>query len=267
MIFKYDHDYHIHSLLSSCSRKPEQTAENILKYALDNKLNSICITDHYWDRAVPDPSGWYAEQDFDHISQIKPLPQADSCRFMFGCEGEMGKNFELSVPSSRYDEFDFIIIPTTHLHMTKYTITPEDAASNERRAELWVQRFDALMAKDLPWGKVGIAHLATGLINHASREEFFKTIALISDDEIHRLFAKAKDIGLAIELNLDDMKFSDSEQDDILRFFRIAKHQGCKFYLGSDSHSPEGFKNAKEIFDRAIKLLDLQESDKFTISK
>ena len=267
MQYKFDHDYHIHSCLSSCSRRAEQTAENILKYALENRLESICITDHFWDKEIPGSSKWYAEQDFDHISQIKPLPQADSCKFMFGCEGEMGKLFELSVPKERYGDFDFIIIPTTHLHMTKYTITPEDAASIKRRAELWVQRFDALMEKDLPWGKVGVAHLATGLINHNSREDFFKVLDLISDEDMHRLFAKAKDIGLGIELNQDDMNFSDSEQDKILRMFKIAKHQGCKFYLGSDSHTPEGFKNAASVFERAIKLLDLQESDKFFISK
>ncbi len=31
--FKIDHDYHIHSQLSSCSNNAEQTAKAILQYA------------------------------------------------------------------------------------------------------------------------------------------------------------------------------------------------------------------------------------------
>ena len=88
MRFTFDHDLHIHSYLSSCSRDPEQTPERILQYAKDEGLNTICLTDHYWDSAVEGPSKWYAPQDFEHISQAKPLPQSDGIRFLFGCETE-----------------------------------------------------------------------------------------------------------------------------------------------------------------------------------
>ena len=67
MKYIIDHDYHIHSHLSLCSRDPEQTTENILKYAKENKLTTICLTDHYWDSAVPGASNWYQKQDFEHI--------------------------------------------------------------------------------------------------------------------------------------------------------------------------------------------------------
>ena len=36
MRYAFDHDYHIHSYLSSCSKDPEQTAERILAYAEEN---------------------------------------------------------------------------------------------------------------------------------------------------------------------------------------------------------------------------------------
>jgi histidinol phosphatase-like PHP family hydrolase len=45
--------------------------------------------------------------------------------------------------------------------------------------------------------------------------------------------------------------------------FRIAKAQGCRFYLGSDAHHPDELLKARRIFERAIDLLDLRESDKF----
>ena len=265
MKFKIDHDYHIHSQLSSCSRDPEQSKERILQYAKDNGLSRICITDHYWDNAVPGASEWYRPQDFDHISKSKPLPQADGIEFLFGCETDMDKNMIVGLPSERFSDFDFVIIPTTHLHMTGFTISKEDAESNEMRAKLWVKRLDALLDKDMPFGKIGIAHLACSLIDGRSRENFVKTMDLISNEDMERLFSKAAKIGCGIELNQYDMSFSDAEKDVVLRPFRIAKSCGCKFYLGSDAHKPAAFKKTKEIFERAVTLLDLSENDKFQI--
>lgn len=265
MRFKTDHDYHIHSQLSSCSRNPEQTNERILQYAKENGLSRICLTDHYWDSAVAGASKWYQPQNFDHIHKATPLPQADGVEFLFGCETDMDKHMTVGIPSARFDDFDFIIIPTTHLHMTGFTIAEEDANSNERRAQLWTERLDRLLDMPLPFGKIGIAHLACSLINRKSREDFLNTMNLIPDNDMERLFSKAALVGCGIELNKSDMSFSDAEADTVLRPFRIAKSCGCKFYLGSDAHSPNSFKRAKEIFERAVTVLDLSENDKFYI--
>lgn len=59
MRYAYDHDFHIHSALSLCSRDPEQSPERILKYAQDNRLKTVCLTDHFWDERVPGASDWY----------------------------------------------------------------------------------------------------------------------------------------------------------------------------------------------------------------
>lgn len=265
MKYKIDHDYHIHSHLSSCSRDPLQTTERILKYAKDNDLSSICLTDHYWDSAVAGASGWYAPQNFEHISNALPLPEDDKVDFLFGCETDMDRHLTLGIPSERFSDFDFVIIPTTHLHMTGFTIFPEDKESTERRAALWVERFEYLLSLDLPWKKIGIAHLVCGLLNPKSRDELLKTLSLISDEDMERLFSKAATLGVGIELNWDDMRFKDAEADIILRPFKIAKNQGCKFYLGSDAHNPYVFDTAKDVFMRAVTLLQLEESDKFHI--
>ena len=44
MRFQFDHDYHIHSYISPCSSDPQQTPENILKYAQANGLKEIVLT-------------------------------------------------------------------------------------------------------------------------------------------------------------------------------------------------------------------------------
>lgn len=266
MRYKIDHDLHIHSGLSSCSSDENQSAERILKYAKDNKLSKICITDHYWDSSVDGASNWYIPQDFEHISKILPLPNADGIDFLFGAESDMDKSCTIGLPLSRFDDFDFVIIPTTHMHMKRFTISAEDYCVCDRVAALWCERLDALLSMPLPFSKIGIAHLACSLMNKSSREDYIKTLDMIPSNELERLFSKAAGLGVGIELNRSDMSFADSEADSVLRMFKIAKSCGCKFYLGSDAHHPEAFLNTTEIFERAITMLDLTENDKFILS-
>ena len=263
MKFKIDHDYHIHSGLSTCSGCAEQNPQSILQYAKENGLSRICLTDHYWDSAVPGASDWYAPQNFEHIASAKPLPQADGVSFYFGCETDMDRHKTLGIPTERFGDFNFVIIPTTHLHMDGFTISLDDIGSNERRAALWIERFDRLLDADLPFHKIGVAHLACKLINKISRADYLATLDLIPTAEMERLFAKAAERGCGIELNGSDMRFEENETKTVLRMFRIAKYQGCKFYYGSDAHLPTSFSGRIPATERAIELLGLQECDKF----
>ena len=267
MKFKIDHDYHIHSQLSACSGDPEQTTQRLLQYAKDNGLSRICLTDHYWDSDVNGATAWYRPQNFEHISQALPLPQESGVDFLFGCETDMNMQMTLGVPPSRFDDFDFIIIPTTHLHMIGFTIPEEYKDSCEKRAKVWVERLEAVLNMTLPFHKIGLAHLACPLIWTKSREDYLATLDMIPSEDMERLFSKAAQVGCGIELNQSDMKFADNEADTVLRMFRIAKDCGCKFYLGSDAHHPRAFSETKDIFERAVTLLDLSENDKFSFNK
>ena len=264
MHFTVDHDLHIHSGLSACSNDPNQSKERILQYALDNGLKTVCVTDHFWDEKVAGSSKWYAPQNFDHISKILPLPQAEGVRFLFGCETELDKNLKLGVSRQRMEELDFIIIPTTHFYSKSFVLLPDEAESSEGRARAWVRRLEGVLNMDLPFRKVGIAHLTCTCIA-PTREEYLKVLGLLPEKEMERLFIKAAKLGVGIELNEDDMEFADEESHTVLRIYRIAKWCGCKFYCGSDAHHPGLFEKAKEVFERAVKLLDLQETDKFII--
>lgn len=265
MKLAFDHDLHIHSYLSSCSRDPEQTPERILQYAKDEGLTTVCITDHYWDSAVEGPSKWYTPQNFDHIAQSCPLPQADGIRFLFGCETEMRKDFTIGIPRERFDDFDFVIIPTTHLHMEGFTIDVADCADYESRARVWVAKLDALLDMDLPFHKIGVAHPVCPLILKNDRENYLNLLRSLKTEELERLFDKAAKLGVGIELNYGDMLFGDEEADTVLRPFRIAKACGCKFYFGSDAHHPAPFAKVRAVFGRAADLLKLEESDRFII--
>lgn len=278
MKYIVDNDMHIHSYLSLCAADKEQTAERILQYAKENGLTTICVTDHLWDEKVKingveahrDFYVGYLKQDFPHVSEILPLPKEKALesgiRFLFGCETELDFALTVGLSKERMDEFDFIIIPTTHLHMLKYTLTPEQFENAENRAKAWVERLDAVLNMDLPFHKIGLAHLSCSLIGR-NKQEFFDVMRLLPEDEMKRLFEKAAELGVGIEIHGSTLHYCETKEETelALRPFRIAKQCGCKFYLGSDAHRPHEFKGAKERFEQLIDLLELTEDDKFII--
>ena len=265
MKYIVDNDLHIHSQLSLCSNDPLQNNEAILNYAIDNKLKTICLTNHFWDDAIPGANEWYEKQNYSHISSALPLPQSDEVRFLFGCEADLDLNLRLGVSKEKLNCFDFIVISTTHFHHKGFTTSEIDTFSANNRAITWIKRLDAVLNMDLPFHKIGIAHLACYLIS-PSREEYLEVLSLLPEDEMRRLFTRAARLGIGIELNATDMSFDKSEANIVLRPFKIAKECGCKFYFGSDAHHPQTFKNSVKLFRRAVKLLHLTEDDKFILS-
>lgn len=265
MKYVIDHDLHIHSELSYCSGDPEQNTANILEYAKREGLKQICLTDHLWDKAAGKPSEWYGHQDIPHLWQALPLPQADGVEFLFGCETELNKDNVLGLAPENFDKFDFIIIPTTHLHMHGFTIDEKDF-SVEGRREKWIERFDAVLRMDLPFGKVGIAHMTCPLMGRDTPGMHLEILDGIPDAAYRELFARAAKAGVGIELNFPVLGYSEEDLPRALRPYLLAKDCGCKFYLGSDAHTPRGLAGQRRRAERYVELLDLSEEDKFIIS-
>ena len=264
MRYVIDNDLHIHSQLSDCSRDPEQTTQTILDYAKQYGLTTICLTDHFWDETVLGEVECYRSQNYPHICRAKPLPQADGIRFLFGCETELNRFLTLGISKARMEELDFIVIPTTHFHFRGETMFEEELETVESRANTWVRRLDGVLNMKLPFHKVGLAHLTCCAIG-TDREQWLQVIQAIPENKMIRLFKKAAMLGCGIELNADDMTFTDEEAPIALRPYRIAKACGCQFYLGSDAHHPVALHRAIPMFERAVDLLELEETDKFII--
>lgn len=260
--FRIDHDYHIHSQLSLCSGDPEQTAVRILQYGQANGLAELCLTDHFWDETVSGASPWYEQQDFVHVSRSLPLPQAEGTRLFFGCEIDMDRRFRVGISRDVLDRFDFVIIPTTHLHMTGFTIAEEDGGL-ERRAELYVERLRALLAMDLPFAKIGIAHLTCPLLAPGTFADHLAVLNRISDAALADVYGMIAQQGAGFELNFQIGKYSGPDLQDILRPYRIAKRCGCRFYLGSDAHHPRELDAAYNNFRAIVQALELTENDRF----
>ncbi len=265
MRFAYDHDYHIHSYASSCATDPAQTPARILQYAEENGLREIVLTDHFWDERVGEPCQWYRSQNFVWISQARPLPQSENVRFLFGAEADMDMHMRVGVSRDRWDEFDFVVVATTHMHHENFSISNEDGATAQGLANAWIRRLDSLLSQDLPFHKIGIAHLACSTISR-DKELVKQSLMLLPDAKLEELFRGCADAGVGIEINFADFRFREGERENILRIFKIAKEMGCKFYLGGDIHRPIGFPWLRPVFENAIDLLGLTEDDKFHIT-
>lgn len=261
MRFVVDHDFHIHSTVSPCCHDEKQTPEAILNYAKQNNLKKICLTNHLWDENVASAAEWHDGQRFECVSSVLPLPQDSDVEFLFGAEIDMDYNFVLGISKERFDAFDFVAIPTTHLHLVGNTVktkieTPEECA------EIWLNRIDALLKKDLPWHKIGIAHLTCG---HIFKDRTTEVIALLPDEKLYSVFSDCAGKGVGIELNMKTLAMTEEVKKIMLRPYFIAKDCGCKFYLGSDSHKISALETAKENFEHIVTSLDLKESDKFIL--
>ena len=275
MRFQIDHDLHLHSYLSLCSKSAKQLPQRILDYAVENGLSTIVLTDHYWDEKVPGVAfnnsiagarTWYAIQNTKRTDLALPLPQADEVRFLYGCETEMDYDFRIGISKEEVERRAFIIVPTTHLHMRNLSIRAEDRTT-PKCAQLWVDRFDALLQSGLPLHKVGIAHLTCTLFSpEVTPQNTAECLSLIKSEDMKRLFGNAAGAGLAIELNFAPEPFEEiGALDELLRPYRIAAECGCKFYLGSDAHAPQDLDAAVANFERIISLLDLTEDQKFVL--
>ena len=263
--FNFVQDFHIHTFLSSCSSDPEQTLQRVLQYAQENGLTDICITDHLWDTAVSGASDWYRPQNIEHVKENLPLPTDPKVHMHFGCETDMDKSFRLGLLEENFEEFEFIIVPTTHLHMRGFTISEEDWGNLAKRRELVIERLDRLLDGKYPFHKMGLAHmtcpLAAGYDNQW--ENHIKLFSGIPDHVYTDQFRRAAKAGMGIELNAPINDYDERELDAILRPYRIAKECGCRFYFGSDAHHPDSFRQAASEHETWVRELKLTEADRF----
>ena len=258
-----DHDFHIHSTVSRCCKDPLQTPERLLSYAEENGFRGLCLTNHFWDETVNSEAEWIEEHSYKYLSSVLPLPQGENTVFLFGAETDIDYNGVLGISQTRLEELDFIIVATTHMHLTGNTVR-EKIKTPEEGAGIWLQKIRCLLNMPLPFHKMGLAHMTTG---HILKEKTPEVIKALKTEELYDIFSACAAKGLGIELNTKTIFNSEEEKEILLRPYFIAKDCGCKFYLGSDSHKTEALTGAKENFERIITLLDLKDSDKLSLLK
>ncbi len=258
-----DHDFHIHTTVSACCRDESQTPERLLQYALQNNFHKVCITNHLWDETVKSEAEWHPDHTCERLKTVLPLPTHERATLLFGAETDMDYNNVLGITRKTIDEMDFVTVATTHLHLAGNTVR-EKIATPEEASQIWLGKIRALLQMDLPFHKMGIAHLTCG---HIMKNQTPQVIGLLPDKELYEIFEDCANKGVGIELNMKTLAMDDEVKQILLHPYYIAKDCGCKFYLGSDAHKTNALETAKAEFENIITLLDLSENDKFPLAK
>lgn len=264
MNFLIDHDLHCHTSLSSCCMDDRLTTEAMLAHAKQAGYRRIAVTDHLWDTAVPGASDWYAPQTIAHVRQSLPLPQADGIEFLFGCETEYCGGEKLGLARPGFDLFDMVVIPVNHLHMIGF-VRPADVKTAGQVADLVCQRLEELLQLDLPWAKIGIAHLSSGIMFREGNVE--DVLTLMDSQRLLRIFDTMAKRGVGVELNAGSVAGWESNPDVRLKVYRLAKQAGCRFYCASDAHAVESMAKVPVVLPDAATALELTENDMFIPAK
>ncbi len=80
---------------------------------------------------------------------------------------------------------------------------PPQINTLEDIARWYMHRFEALLDMDLPFHKIGIAHLTVPLISSKWNESHLRVLNLFSDQSFEKVFFKAAEKGIGIKLNFD----------------------------------------------------------------
>lgn len=294
MPFSTAHDLHIHTRLSACCADETMTPQAILDYAVAHRYDCICITDHCWDAATPGASDWYRPQTIEHIRRSLPLPEcpatpvraevasaaafqktrtapadhapcspakpATPVRFLFGCETEYCGEDRIGISRTAAEALDFLIVPLNHFHMEGF-VRPASVQTPRAVAALFTERLEQLLRLDLPWSKVGLAHLTCPLLYTAG--DVREVLTLLDPDRFLRLFEQVAARGAGIELNAGCFPNWNEAPALSLQLYRWAKRAGCRFYCGSDAHSRAALDSVGAILPEVARALELTGQDRF----
>ena len=267
MKYVIDHDLHCHTHLSLCSADPQMNPATILEHAQKLHYTRQAITDHYWDEALPMDVDWYQIQNTHHICSDLPLPaDTGDVKLLFGCETEIDSHGVVGVSREKLDRYSFIVIPPNHLHLSNVTC-PGQPHTPENLCRMFTERLELLTRQDLPWHKIGIAHLNFLYNGDDSR----KALELMDPDRMKEIFSDFAKKGVGIELNshcFEPERTHWTEHADAhLKLFYIARDAGCKFYCGSDCHKYpilwDPALSLQTVLSPVIDRLELTENEKF----
>ena len=235
-MFALNHDLHIHSTLSSCCHDPDMLPTAMATRAKAWGYDTLCLTNHLWDRGVPGTSAWYAPQDIAHCREALPLPQLEGLRFCFGCEVDFLGGDKLSLLNEHFSQFDLVVVSLSHMHM-QGLVRPPGIDTPEQMAELFTTRAEELMTLPLPFPKIGIAHLNA---HHLFREGSAAAVLRCCDiSRWRRIFQQMAVSGAGVELNAIAFAHARDDLNVHLAFFALARDEGCRFYCASDAHRLE----------------------------
>lgn len=263
---RYNHDFHVHSIYSSDTSK-KATVENYMVEAQRLGLKKVGFAEHFWDDRVEGAFPFYRTQTFEFVSQVRAGIEAcrgQGIKLYFGCEAEYDPAHKAPALTPQVaEQFDFVIVPNSHSHETM----PKEYYDNkEKHKDFILEAFYNIICCDVSRYVTAIAHPFSLVRCPYPCDDL---VELVSDDEFKRLFAKTAEKGIAIEINMGSflgglhrlgLELDRAGDCQLMRMFRLAKAEGCKFLFGSDAHATSHMDNLIHT-DALADCLGLQDCD------
>ena len=140
------HDIHTHSVLSSCCDDPKATTENYIRREMELGMSTFGLSNHIWDESIKGASNWYSYQTIKKAREgrtaIDYVPHK-GLKCLFGAEVEYcGCYDRLGISEEGAKNFDYVLVPFSHTHMTNF-VMPEYPEITELRRELTLKAKEA----------------------------------------------------------------------------------------------------------------------------
>ena len=268
---KVQHDIHTHTRLSLCAQ-PSATLDYYIRSAKKLGLNTVGLSDHLWDSAIPFPAGmhhasygeggcdWYRAQDLSHIRELLPeLNAADreGIRFFFGAEVEYCQGRGAAITMEHAETLDYLIVPNSHTHL----------AMDRALYEPYQKHADFMLRAAMDIAAAPTAQFVTTLVHPFDpvacpyRRDYVWDC--LRDSQLTEAFQALAESGIAAEINT--ACFTKCPDDalpnhGLMRILAVAKACGCKFTFGSDSHA-EGEEDTILRAGKIADILGLTEND------
>lgn len=257
-------DLHLHTNLSRCGQ-PDAILSSYIDKAKTLGLNTIAITNHLWDHAIPGWTEWYAPQDFDHISKILPeIDTARNCglRILFGAEVEYSHaHHTIAISEEHAARLDIMLAPNSHVHVNlpeKYRGDPQVIA------DFMLQATDDILNCPVARYVTLIPHpfIANGC-KPSVPEATEAVIQAIGEQRFIPRFERMAKMGIALEINASSLSLYSLPQLEnchYLNMLKLAVKCGCKLTCDTDSHAIQSMDKIAVCYE-AASILELSEQD------
>ncbi|MDD5597311.1 MAG: PHP domain-containing protein [Victivallaceae bacterium] len=258
-------DMHIHTTASTCCDSKVQTPENIIPIMIDKGYKKIGFTDHIWYSDEVRPSKFYSSQNGDRHLQLHKFIHSHKWEIevLAGCEADMKAPGIFGITAELKDKLDYVTMATDHFHMKGFVMQPSEETP-AGVARHMVAFFVSAAKSGLP------DILAHPFFPYGYTDLYDAAVNSLSDAEIIDVFSIAASNNIGIEINKCYFPHPQYKRffslETPVRILTLAKSAGCKFTLGSDAHSPDGFKVLDKLQTFA-KSLGLSEKDIHPLAK
>ena len=237
-------DLHIHSDYPAQADRLTVMRE-CASAAEENGLTTIGFSEHYWNRAFPGRGRYYEDRGPETLREIRravgQLQKETSVRILTGCESEFAMDGTIPLTEEDLSILDYVIVPHSHLNYIGVTASMDFTDHWKECAEYMVQTFRGVMRHPLADRITVLAHPfePVGYGDHQN-----EILQWIPDVDFRACVQEARDHDIALEINSLTVKgFSPEEvvRSEWVRFFTIAREEGCRFTYGSDLHGTAQF--------------------------